>query len=324
MNLEKIGFYTLKDERARTINNHSPLARCEVILTEDCNFNCPYCRKLDPKYTDTMRLGRAVNLISMWAERNLSNIRFSGGEPTLYPNLKYLVRYAKLRGVKRIAISTNGTASLDIYKELIEVGVNDISFSLDACCALDGDKMSGTKGLWKKVAVNIKEVSKICYTTAGIVFNESNIDSLESTLIFAHSLGVHDIRVIPSAQFNQMKDLKIEPALLDKYPILKYRIDHIRKGINVRGLKDSDCGKCSLVLDDMAVLNKHHFPCIIYLREGGKPIGRTDCAMSETVRKERIEWFKSHNSHKDPICKKNCLDVCIHYNNRVRDLMEVI
>jgi hypothetical protein len=38
MELEKIGFYTLSDERAENVTHETPLQRCELILTEDCNF----------------------------------------------------------------------------------------------------------------------------------------------------------------------------------------------------------------------------------------------------------------------------------------------
>lgn len=315
MKLEEIGFYTLSDERAMNLNFKSDLHRCEVVLSEDCNFKCPYCRKLNPKYSGTMTLGRAINLVNMWSDRGLKNIRFSGGEPTMYPNFSYLIGYTGDRGMQRIAISTNGTADLDYYKSLIKLGVDDISFSLDACCASSGDLMSGVKGMWNKVVYNIGQVSKLCYTTVGIVFNEENKDELQSIIHTAILLGVSDIRVIPSAQFNHTKGINIAKPILDKYPILKYRMNNIRRGRNVRGLCKNDSTYCAIVLDDMAVLNEHHFPCIIYLREGGEPIGKV--SDSETVRKERIRWYIDHHTHIDPICKANCLDVCIDYNNRV-------
>ena len=50
--------------------------------------------------------------------------------------------------VKRIAISTNGSAPMKCYTRLIEAGVNDFSISLDACCASTGDAIAGVK-LWQ-------------------------------------------------------------------------------------------------------------------------------------------------------------------------------
>jgi hypothetical protein len=70
--------------------------------------------------------------------------------------------------------------------------------------------------------------------------------------------------------------------------------------------------KCGLVLDDMAVMGDKHYPCIIYLREDGEPIG----TVGENMRQERLEWFRNHDSFKDQICSKNCLDVCCDYNRK--------
>ena len=109
---------------------------------------------------------------------------------------------------------------------------------------------------------------------------------------------------------------KIEQEILDTHPILKYRVNRILNGEDVRGLKSSDNNRCPLILDDCIIAGDYHFPCVIYMREKGNPIGK----VSENMRKERIEWSKNHNTFEDEICRKNCLDVCVHYNNRYNEL----
>jgi len=318
MKLEDIGFYTLFDGRARDSGPTSALWRCEVILTDMCNFRCPYCRGLREDCKGTMSYNDAEALLDYWIRERLQNIRFSGGEPTLYPHLGYLVKQCKQARVKRIAISTNGSADLDYYKELIDYGVNDISVSLDACCAAVGQKMNGgKKNMWERTIDNIKELSKLTYVTVGMVFTPSNIKQVKKDVEFAHSLGVADIRVISSAQYNEaLGDLEdLDEGILDKHPILKYRVNNYRHGRNVRGLNVHDCHKCHLVLDDMAVAGDYHFPCIIYLREGGEPIGK----LGGSMRMNRELWFEQHNSFTDRICRESCLDICIDYNNKVRE-----
>jgi uncharacterized protein YutD len=44
MKLEEIGFYSLSDQRAKEASCTSQMKRCEMIITEECNFKCPYCR----------------------------------------------------------------------------------------------------------------------------------------------------------------------------------------------------------------------------------------------------------------------------------------
>jgi molybdenum cofactor biosynthesis enzyme MoaA len=319
--LKEIGFYTLSDERAKNTSETSQMKRCEMIITEYCNFSCPYCRGLKSEIYGSRKikelsLQEVMNNIDMWCENKpLENIRFSGGEPTLHKNILEIVSYAKSKGINRIAISSNGSNKIELYKELIERGVNDFSISLDACCAEDGDKMSGgVKDSWNKVVKNIEEISKLTYVTVGVVLTPDNIDKTIDTIRFAHNLGVSDIRIISAAQYNEPipRLNEVEEKIVNAHPILKYRIKHFAEGINVRGMSDTDSKHCAIVLDDSVIAGDFHFPCVIYMREKGEPIGKT----GPNMRKDRVEWFKNHDCQKDKICKEMCLDVCRDYSNK--------
>ena len=310
MKLQNIGFYTLSDERAATASPTSPLCRCELILTARCNFHCPYCRHVGGK---DLPFSQAAEIVKMWCADGLKNIRFSGGEPTLYPGVYDLVAMARDLGCERIAISTNGSADQSVYERLMKCGVNDFSVSLDACCAEDGDKMAGgVKGAWDKVIGNLRYLSSRTYVTVGVVLTRENAPNINEIIYLAHGLGVSDIRIIPAAQEGgDIPAFDIDESLLEKYPILRYRWQNLKDQKPVRGIRSCDSSRCGLVQDDMAVMGSKHYPCIIYMREGGLPIGD----ISGDVRQERYQWSLHHDTHEDPICKKNCLDVCIHYNN---------
>ena len=325
MDLKEIGFYSLYDERVLNTSADSQMKRCEMIITEYCNFKCPYCRGLKNEIYGNRKikqlsLPEIKNNIDLWCDGEpLENIRFSGGEPTLHEDIITIIKYSKKKGIKRIAISTNGSNNLELYKELIDCGVNDYSISLDACCAEDGDKLAGGKsGSWDIVVSNIEELAKSTYVSVGVVLSPMNIDKTVDTIIFAHRLGVSDIRIISAAQWNKpIPELNEVPAYIKKvHPILNYRIKNFINGINVRGLDSFDYNKCALVYDDSIIAGNYHFPCVIYMREGGEPIGK----VSKNMRAERMAWSEKHNTHKDNICKNNCLDVCMAYNNKYRDL----
>ena len=312
--LRNIGFYTLEDSRAKAVNDKAPLWRCELLVTSKCNFNCPYCRGMREEDAGDLSWDDARRILDFWIEDNLQNIRFSGGEPTLWEKLPYLVAYAKKGGIKRIAISTNGSANISLYRTLINAGVNDFSVSLDSCCAATGNQMAGNIPVWEKVVENIKKLSALVYTTIGIVITDSNVNEIDNLVSFASRLGVADIRLITEAQ--KAKHLPSVSSILKKHPILVYRLTNFKKGRPIRGIGQNDNNFCPLVLDDMAVLNNKHYPCIIYLREQGKHIG----IVGPNMREERKQWFLNHNCYKDKICRNNCLDVCVDYNNRVLEL----
>lgn len=314
MKLEDIGFYTLSDARAEQACTISPMWRCEILLTSQCNFRCLYCRGLPRHLQGNMPIDFAKHVIDLWVADGLINLRFSGGEPLLYPSLEDLVCYAQDNGVERIALSTNGSFHPELYRCLVEAGVNDFSISLDACCSEDVRKMSGGRATLDLVAQNIAILSKQTYVTVGIVLTPDNINSMVETVIYADSLGVDDIRIIPSAQWNQLLSnaLEIPQEVLDRHPILAYRVGNIRSGRNIRGLAENDSAWCPLVLDDSVVAGQWHYPCVIYLREGGQPIGE----VGPKMRDSRSQWHAKHSRKSDPICGANCLDVCIDYNNR--------
>lgn len=313
--LEDIGFYTLSEHRCVNSSVNSQLWRAELILTDRCNFQCPYCRGLREDLRGTMNEATAFRTVNDWINNGLRNVRFSGGEPTLVDYLPRIVKHCRNKGVERIAVSTNGSSSIALYENLIACGVNDFSISLDSGCCAIGDMMAGNRyGAWNHVVGIISELSKITYVSVGIVFTEDNVADAMQTVLFADSLGVSDIRIIPSAQYNQaLVNLKnIPPSIIEKYPILRYRIINIENGDHVRGLRSIDSDYCPLVLDDVAVAGESHFPCIIYMREGGDAIGKTGTGW----RRKREEWYRSGGRKSDPICSNNCLDVCREFNNR--------
>jgi len=261
-----------------------------------------------------MHLDEAKWIIDTWVDEGLRNVRFSGGEPMTWPYLLDLVRYTAPK-TSRLAISTNGSFPPEAYERLVDAGVNDFSISLDACCASTADKMTGIDGCFRTVVSNIEALSRLVYVTVGIVLTNANVNEIQDIIRLAHNIGVADIRIISAAQWNELLDgvTGIDDAVLEVHPILKYRVEHFRQGRNVRGIREADTHKCHLVKDDSIIAQNWHFPCIVYMREGGEPIGRI---APNDMRQERLQWFQDHDSHLDPICREQCLDVCIDYNNR--------
>lgn len=319
MKLENIGFYTLSDKRAENTSIDSDLQRCELILTSRCNFNCLYCRGIKKDAQGDISLNHAKEIVDIWESGNLKNIRFSGGEPTLWPHLIELVKYTKLKKhIKHIAISTNGSAKIDYYKRLIYAGVNDFSISFDACCSQTADLMAGCDVKFDHLINVIRTLSALTYVTIGIVLNQKNDSELKEIIDLATSLKVSDIRIITSAQSNHHLNFNIKT----KYKILKYRLNNLKNNKNIRGLEKFDCHKCHLVKDDMVILNGKHYPCVIYMREQGNPIGAVYGKTIDQIREQRKLWFYRKTTFNDPICKKNCLDFCIAYNNRAQEFID--
>jgi len=143
-----------------------------------------------------------------------------------------------------------------------------------------------------------------------VVVTSENSQKVSKIIRFAQDLGVADIRLIPAAQDGQYMEVGDWKC---NSPILKYRTERARAGLPVRGIPENGTCKCRLVLDDLATDGTSHYPCIIYLRERGKPIGVMEDMTK--VRSDRAKWSMQTDTSKDPICSKNCLDVCVAYND---------
>jgi MoaA/NifB/PqqE/SkfB family radical SAM enzyme len=316
MKLEEIGFYTFSDKRAQQTSGTSPLWRGEILLTSRCNFHCTYCQGLNSVEDIPEEVAR--NCIELWQADGLKNIRFSGGEPTLHSALNDLVQFSRRGGVERIGLSTNGSRSLSFYEKLIRSGVDDFAISLDASEPVLADKLAGVPNQWKRVIANIKELAKMTYVSVSIVLTNDNLPKARDIIHIAHEMNVADIRIATSSQYNRLiSDLDIEDEILNTYPILKYRLNNFKSARNIRGIRAEDCHHCHLVKDDSIVVGKWHYPCGVYVREGGEPIG----VMGPAMRQERVEWSERHNTIQDKICRRNCSDMYVDYNNRVEQFL---
>lgn len=104
----------------------------QLVVIRKCNLSCGYCNEFDkvsePVPTDVLkqRLKKLKDLGSF-------SVCFTGGEPTLHPDLAELIRYARhdLKFLK-VAMITNG---YKLTKELIETlnaaGLQDMQISID-------------------------------------------------------------------------------------------------------------------------------------------------------------------------------------------------
>ena len=86
-----------------------------------------------------------------------SRIAFTGGEPTLRSDLPELISAARKAGFKEIAVTTNGRMFADpqVADELLEAGLNRISFSLHSANQACHDMLSGVPGAFQQLSTGI-------------------------------------------------------------------------------------------------------------------------------------------------------------------------
>ena len=313
MKLEDIGFLEVIENRARSISP-GKVSYCEWIITSKCNFKCPYCNSLpENKVPANISLDKAKEIIDILAGMSCKYVHITGGEPTTLSNLPEIISYLKSKGI-RSGLSSNGSRTLNYYQNLISCGTELFSLSLDIHKKELNKKFTlVSNNVFDTVVRNIRELSKEVYVNVGIVLNDDNIEYANDVIEFVSELGVHDIRIMTATKYNQINKLDIRQELLDKHKILKYRVNNFNEGKNIRGSHLGRSRKCHLVRDDITIAGEDYYPCAVYAREGGEPIGK----FGPDNEQGRMKWFMEHNSYEDEICKKFCMDFKCRFNEKV-------
>lgn len=106
----------------------------DVVLGYDCNLKCSYCTITDPMRERALDPQVIAREIEQAAARGWRRVAFTGGEPTIFPALPKLVRFARKRGFDEVKVASNGLryAHAPYLDHLVECGVNIFHMSMHA------------------------------------------------------------------------------------------------------------------------------------------------------------------------------------------------
>lgn len=175
--------------------------------TSACNLHCQYCYNAwkapipkleggtEPVETfatlDTMSTKELLARTILGSRAR--NITFSGGEPTLRPDLLELIRYVKRMGVSMNLI-TNGTlVSPDEIKEIVEAGVKVIQIQLVAADRDLHNKLQGADSYDKATLALAAARRWGAHTCAVMVLHKANLPHIHETFRLAFALGAQSI-----------------------------------------------------------------------------------------------------------------------------------
>lgn len=107
-----------------------------VSVTDRCNLRCSYC--MPPDFADwlpgdhLLSVTELLTVIDVATEHGITNVRLTGGEPLLRPDVPDLVRGIRaLPRAPRISLTTNGLRLVDLAQPLADAGLERVNISLD-------------------------------------------------------------------------------------------------------------------------------------------------------------------------------------------------
>ena len=170
-----------------------------------CNNNCSFCVQGHKKKFGNKESGELRRHIKKSAEDGCKGIVFTGGEPTIRPDILELVKYAKESGFELIQIQSNGRrfAYVDFCKQIISAGANEFSPALHGHIPELHDYLTNAKGAFSQTVrgiINLKKLNQRIITNT--VITKSNYRHLpdiarllvklkvdQFQLAFVHALG---------------------------------------------------------------------------------------------------------------------------------------
>lgn len=107
----------------------------DIEASSSCQMRCPMCYTsyMDNSFKGVMKYDLYTKIIDQAVSENVYSVKLSWrGEPLLNPQIVNMVKYAKKSGIKEVACLSNGERlSSDIAEQLVDAGLDWISFSID-------------------------------------------------------------------------------------------------------------------------------------------------------------------------------------------------
>ncbi len=157
-------------------------------ITRRCNLSCVHCysQSANKNYADELTTNEGFKLLDDLADFGVPVVLFSGGEPTMRPDLLELIAYARSRGMRAV-VSTNGTLIDEkMASEFAKADLSYVGISLDGMASIN-DKFRGMAGAFDK-AINAIENCKAAGVKVGLRFtinkrNASDVDNIFDLLV---------------------------------------------------------------------------------------------------------------------------------------------
>ncbi len=171
-----------------------PGAPFQVVwnVTRACNLQCKHCYESagcpDP---DELTTEQALRTIDILADEGVVFIAFSGGEPTLRPDILTLIEHARARGIY-VAIATNATTltRLETVKRFKEAGLSFVQISLDGIDPQTHDSFRGVQGAYERTIAGIKNcVNEGLFVEIAMTVTHYNLSEVPGVINLSQELG---------------------------------------------------------------------------------------------------------------------------------------
>lgn len=154
-----------------------PTRRAVIDINRPCNARCRMCYYTYSQGEDWSKSFEDVQKeLSATRERGNTSVDFTGGEPTIYPQMAEVIQYAESIGLHTCIIS-NGLA-LEKVKKLAEAGCSEWLLSIHGF-EEQQDRLLNVKGAWDKMNRTVRFlVDSGCFVRINCTLTKYNFQDL--------------------------------------------------------------------------------------------------------------------------------------------------
>ena len=174
------------------------VALLDVILGYDCNLGCDYCTITPEMRRRALSTATVLTALDEGRASGYDAVSFTGGEPTIRPDLLGLIRAARDRGYRDIKVQSNGLmfAAAANVDRILDAGANRFHVSIhtheatayDALVRRDGSYPLMVAGLDNLVARGVRLI-------VDVILKRDTYGRLLDALIWLEARGVRTVHL---------------------------------------------------------------------------------------------------------------------------------
>ena len=195
-----------------------------LYLSHQCNLACSHCW-ISPEHAsrsrDCVPVDDLRSAVLQAKPLGLCNVKLTGGEPLLYPELPELVTFLGREDL-RIDIETNGVLVDDSTVDLFQAaGVRQVSVSLDSASETVHDRIRGVPGSFRKTVRAVRLLTAAGMNVQIIMtLQDANRADIPDTVALTGELGARSLKINPlvpcgrgQSAFEQKRNLTLDDLM---------------------------------------------------------------------------------------------------------------
>lgn len=218
----------------------------DIILDYDCNVACDYCTITPQMRTRSLSAGTVVAAMIEARRSGVDRISFTGGEPTIRPDLLALLRKARSLGFAEIKVQTNGLllGAGNNLARLIDAGLDQVHVSIHTHDRDAYETMVGRTGTYDAMVAGLRAlVDAALPCAADVIVQRSTMARLPEAIAWLDGVGIAaaDLWFVSLTDGNRDNRASL-PSFDEAMPFVGAAIDHgVALGMRIRSLHLPHC-----------------------------------------------------------------------------------